>query len=214
MAKRAQQQLPFGPVRNSELFANHWLDSRLRDEPEWGTQRQAGKTCLESIAALWQRQGPTIQSGASEAEAEQSWIRHVLEAMGWCVLARVPIHNRVPDLSLFLDSETRDRAAGAGTIHPDYWKHPTIVADAKAWGVSLDRPTRGGGVREYPPEQIEWYVQRTGLDWGLLTNARLWRIIPRTLQPDQKRFQTYLEIDLPLMIQRWADAPCGRRGLA
>jgi len=204
MSRRAQQQLPFGPVRNSELFANHWLDRRLRDEPEWAAHRSAAEACLDAIAELWRHQGRTIQSGASEAEVEQSWIRPALEAMGWSVLARAPVHGRVPDLSLFLDGETRDRAASGGISHPDFWKHPHIVADAKAWGVSLDRPSRGGGMREYPPEQIEWYISRTGLSWGMLTNGRLWRLIPGALHSDQKRFQTYLEIDLPLMLDRWA----------
>ena len=77
-----------------------------------------------------------------------------------------------------------------------FWAHPVLVADAKAWHLSLDQPFRTGRSREYPPEQIEWYLTHSLLDYGILTNGRLWRLFPRELGPNKKRFQTYLEVDL------------------
>lgn len=62
--------------------------------------------------------------------------------------------------------------------------------------MSIDRPTRVGAKREYPPEQIEWYLDRSRCDYGILTNGRYWRLVPRVLGPSQPRFQTYLEVDL------------------
>jgi hypothetical protein len=63
-----------------------------------------------------------------------------------------------------------------------------------------------GSQREYPPEQIEWYLDRSRLDWGILTNGRLWRLVPRELDPQQRRFQTCLQADLPAILDAWAAA--------
>jgi hypothetical protein len=64
-------------------------------------------------------------------------------------------------IALFLSDEALNEALLAGRNNPDFWSHATAVADAKAWHVSLDRPTREGKRREYPPEQIEWYTPFT-----------------------------------------------------
>ena len=106
-----------------------------------------------------------------------------------------------PDYALFLHEQSLDAALRAGRTNPDFWRHATLVADAKAWHISLDRPTRVGKSREYPPEQIEWYVNRSLCDYGILTNGRLWRLVPRILGPSKPRFQTYLEVDLPRLLE-------------
>src|SRR6185503_6766477 len=59
-----------------------------------------------------------------------------------------------------------------------------------------------GNQREYPPQQIEWYLDRSHLDFAILTNGKLWRLIPRQCE---KRFQTYLEFDLPALLDEWTD---------
>ena len=64
-----------------------------------------------------------------------------------------------------------------------------MVADAKAWAISLDRKATIDAKREYPPEQIEWYLNNSQLDYAILTNGRLWRLVPRQHDPGQARFQ-------------------------
>jgi hypothetical protein len=86
---------------------------------------------------------------------------------------------------------------------PEFWSYPALVADSKAWHISLDRPISIGNRREYPPEQIEWYLDRSRLPYGILTNGRVWRLVPRELEPDQPRFQTYLEADLESILEAW-----------
>ncbi|MBX9584580.1 MAG: hypothetical protein K2X87_30120 [Gemmataceae bacterium] len=55
------------------------------------------------------------------------------------------------------------------------------AAVAKRWDVPLDKKVGAGGKREYPPEQIGWYLDRGRKDSGVLTNGRLWRLVPRAL---------------------------------
>jgi len=105
---------------------------------------------------------------------------------------------------LFMDDEALDAALARGHSAPRFWRHATVVADAKAWHVSLDRPTRTGSQREYPPEQIEWYLDRSRLNFGILTNGKLWRLVPRELGAGKPRFKTYLEVDLPRLLGQLA----------
>src|SRR5207249_9979296 len=100
-----------------------------------------------------------------------------------------------------------------GRKEPDFWKYPLALADAKAWHVTLDRPTIVGKNREYPPEQIEWYLDRSRLNFAILTNGKLWRLIPREYGPQQRRFQTYLECDLSAILDSWVKAPNVLSGL-
>ena len=89
---------------------------------------------------------------------------------------------------------------------PEFWKPAAVVADAKAWDVPLNRPTTVNNTREYPPQQIERYLDRSRLDFGILTNGWLWRLVPREHQPQQRRFQTYLECDLAGLLDEWLGA--------
>ncbi len=102
---------------------------------------------------------------------------------------------------MFLSDQDLTTAISAGRTNPRFWEHAAAVADAKAWHIGLDRPTRIGGTREYPPEQIEWYLNHSLRDFGILTNGRLWRLVPRVLGPTKPRFQTFLEVDLPALLE-------------
>lgn len=208
MARRppAEAPLPFSPVRNSELFANHWLESRLRDEPEWNEQRDNAGRCLEALAALWNSKRAILTPGIGEHTMEDEWVHPVLAALGWQFIYQTIIRTRKPDYALFLAAEEKAAAYSAGKQSPDFWKPARLVADAKVWDRRLDRPARSAGGQEYPPEQIEEYLRLTALDWGLLTNGRLWRLSPRALERSQPRFETYFEIDLPEALDRWLAA--------
>ncbi len=202
--RRGQPQhtplLPFGALRNSDLFSNHWLEHRLPLEPEWTELRTESDAALAKVADLWSQQRSRVEHYGREATLEQAFIQPLLIALGWQLHYQAPLQGRTPDYALFLDNTALDNALRCGPQTHDFWNHPAILADAKAWHVSLDRPTRVGSQREYPPEQIEWYLDRSRLPYAILTNGRLWRLIPRQLAPGKARFQTYLETDLPRLL--------------
>ncbi len=193
---RRQLALPLSPIRNSELFSNHWLNHRLPLEPEWLECRTSAAEALDSLLAIWRVQKGRVEQYGSEQSLEQAFIQPVLEALGWKLIYQTRLRGRKPDYAVFSNDEALDASLAAGRGSPEFWQYPIAVADAKAWHVSLDRPTIVGQQREYPPEQIEWYLNNSGLDYGVLTNGRQWRLIPRQHDPGQSRFQTYLECDL------------------
>lgn len=199
-----QLLLPLGPVRNSELFSNYWLTHRLELEPEWQEMIPRVERVLERLSALWSEQRSRVEKYGKEAPLEQAFIQPVLEALGWKIYYQAHIQGRKPDYALFASDEAYDEALSHGHAAESFWEAASVVADAKAWHVPLDKPSRVDGRKEYPPEQIEWYLSRTGVEWGILTNGHLWRLIPRVVPSGKPRFQTYLEIDLPALLEETA----------
>lgn len=203
MRKTYQHTLPFSAVRNSDFLSNHWLEKRLPHEPEWDTVQPAAATALGKLADLWTRQKNLVERYDDEAGLEHAFIQPVLETLGWTLKYQAFLQGRKPDYALFTAPDAHALAINAGRDNPDFWKHPTLLADAKAWHVSLDRPITSGSQREFPPQQIEWYLDRSSLDYAILTNGKLWRLIPRQRAAHQPRFQTFLECDLAALLTRY-----------
>jgi len=207
MARR-QLTLPFGPIINRNLLSNHWLEHRLRLEPEWAALRRTAEDLIGQLGLLWREQRERVAQYA-EANLEQAFIQPVLTRLGWRFLYQTSLRGRKPDYALFLEEADLDGALNAGRTNIEFWDRAVLVGDAKAWAANLDRPIRTENQREYPPEQIEWYIQRSGRQYGLLTNGRLWRLYPHNLSAHQSRFETYLECDLAALLDRWVEAGDG-----
>ena len=186
------------------MLSNHWLEHRLPLEPEWDELRNQARDAAEQLLDLWRVEKNRVEKYGNEAGLEEKFIQPVFEALGWSLKYQTFLRGGEPDYALFRDDEKLDAALDAGRTNEDFWSHATLVADAKAWHINLDRPSRVGARREYPPEQIERYLDRSRLDYGILTNGRLWRLVPRELGPNKPRFQTYLEVDLPYLLDMLA----------
>ena len=137
---------------------------------------------------------------------EHAFIQPIFEILGWPVIYQVFLERRKPDYALFINEAAKDLALRVDRTSADFWRYPAIVADAKAWDVPLNRPTITTSGREFPPEQIEWYCDKSRLDYGILTNGQVWRLVPRVYSPQQRRFQTNLECDLTKLLEEWRTA--------
>jgi type I restriction-modification system DNA methylase subunit len=193
----------FAAFNNSGLFSSHWLENRLNMEPEWEEQSDAAKHALESLGKLWKVQRKRVEKYGDEQGLEEAFIQPVLKELGWKLKYQTFLQGRKPDYALFLTEDSLERALDQDRTAPEFWEPVTVVADAKAWHVNLDRPSETKGQREFPPEQIEWYLDKSRKDWGILTNGKQWRLFPRDRAPQQKRFETYLEIDLSEILDRF-----------
>ena len=196
-----QMTLPLSPVRNIHFLSNHWLEHRLPLEPEWHEHADAAQLVLQRILSLWKKEKDRVEQYGDEAGLEEKFIQPVFKAIGWHLKYQPHLNNREPDYALFLCDDDLAAAISAGRTNPSFWEHAAAVADSKAWHINLDRPTRVGSAREYPPEQIEWYLNHSLRNFGILTNGRIWRLIPRVLGPINPRFQTFLEVDFPALME-------------
>ena len=184
---REQLKLPFGPLRNSNLFSNYWLENRLSLEPELAELRAEAQGVLKVLEDLWARQRDRVEKYANEPALEHAFIEPVLSALGWKLNYQPFLRYQRADYALFLDEDSLDSALKAGRQSPEFWKHATVVVEDKQWSANLDRPIGGGKARVYPPQQIEGYINESQLPFGILTNGRLWRLFPRKHDPDQPR---------------------------
>ncbi len=149
---RQQLKLPLGPIHNSNLFSNHWLEQRLPVEREWEELREEAEAVLDRLGKLWKQQRSRVEQYA-EPGLEQAFIQRILTELGWKFICQPYLRRRKPDYALFLREDSLDAALAAGRTEQTFWNHPTVVADAKAWSVNLDRPTRIDNEREYPPDR-------------------------------------------------------------
>ena len=159
MAK--QPLLPFSAIRNADFLSNHWLDKRLTLEPEWTALRPAANAALAQLAQLWDREKNLLPKYGDEAGMEEAFIQPVLDALGWKLKYQTFLQGRKPDYALFLSPQDHANAIHAGRDNPDFWKYPKLVADAKAWDVSLDRTIDTSFRRELTPQQLEDDLDRS-----------------------------------------------------
>src|SRR5439155_22568828 len=76
------------------------------------------------------------------------------------------------------------------------------VGDAKHWERRLDVTIKGRGGDPFsnknPSYQIAFYIQHSGLEWGILTNGRLWRLYHKDTAHKLDRFY---EVDLAELVR-------------
>ena len=201
----SQLRLQFGPAQNSGLFSTHWLLHRLQLEPEWKDLREVSNQTLNELAGLWKTERTRVEQYQNEQALEFGFIQPVLKLLGWIPNYQTFLQGRKPDYALFGSDSALNSALAIGGKSPEFWDHATILADAKAWNLSLDRRIASADRREFPPQQMEWYLDRSRLPFGILTNGKQWRLIPRERQPYQGRFDTYFEFRLCELLDRWLE---------
>jgi hypothetical protein len=205
-------ELPLGPsaYRNTALFSDHFLSTRLQEMPWFMRRRPASRDARTKILETVDRVRPEeALADASEGQCEEDIIRPILTLLGHSFLVRTSAQaaksKNFPDFALFRDDQDRDNAR-AEVADGDYSRVLAIV-EGKYWGRNLDRAEQSS--RDYltnanPSFQIVNYLILTGRRWGILTNGRLWRLYCRDSPQPLER---YYEVDLPsLLHQAGADA--------
>ena len=187
---------------NQGLFADNYLENRLDGLAEWRDEAGLG-VAFQAVKQLYQDKSAGL-ANANEPQTEHDFIQPVLdivwadESPGDCYQVQVIIPNlnghRQPDYALFRAGADRKRAeALKGTR--DYWSETACLGDAKAWGASLDK-TRAAD--ENPSAQIANYLYRAQVQWGILTNGRIWRLYE---QQKASAGGVFFEVDLEAIVQ-------------
>ena len=170
-------QLPLNPYHNQQLFSDYFLAELLPQRAEWRALVPAAAALLPQIAALY---SPDLAKG-NEAQLEIVWVQPILRLLGHTfevqAALKTPDGTKKPDYVLYRDEaaviahrgETLSDARLAAV-------QALAVGDAKAWGRSLDMTLKGSGdpfSNKNPSYQIAFYIQHSGLDWGILTKRLL-----------------------------------------
>lgn len=137
----------------------------------------------------------------NEAQTERDLIRPVLGLLGHeSFEVRAPLltpgGTKVPDYVLYRDEEALNANKGAILTGESLKGRAYAVGDAKYWDRPLDLSLKRKGdafTNRNPGFQISFYMQHSGVEWGILTNGRLWRLYHRD---SAHRLDTFYEVDL------------------
>lgn len=195
-------QLPLTalPHRNNQLFSDHYLNTLLPSLPEWSQLLSQAQPIYAKLQQIYASRGKL-----NEAQTEQTLIMPTLQELGhiFGVQSSLRVGTTVqrPDY-IFYASQT-DKSNNSGIVLDDtrLKRAAYAVGDAKAWDVQLDKTTKKTGSQKQnntnPSYQIDTYIRYSGLDWGILTNGRLWRLYHRSSSLYLNR---YYEVDLPALL--------------
>jgi len=199
----SEQQLPLTrpPHGNQRLFSDHYLDEILPALPGWQMLASAAKPALQQIAAIFARFKPS----ANEAQTEQDLVRPVLASLGHTFEVQAPLATphgaKKPDYVFYGNQAALDANKGV-TLDESRLGAAFAVGDAKHWDRPLDASAKGKASDPLewaaPSFQIAFYVQHSGVPWGILTNGRLWRLYHRDTA---HKLDRYYQVDLKALVE-------------
>jgi hypothetical protein len=188
------------PQRNQHLFTDYYLNTLLPRREDWQALVEPARPVMQRVAAIIAAYRPS----PNEAQLERELVRPVLEALGHTfevqAALRTPDGAKRPDYVFYRDQAALDANKGETLTDALLQAGGLAVGDAKAWDRPLDIAQRGSAdpfSNKNPSYQIGFYIQHSGVEWGILTNGRLWRLYHRDTAHKQDRFY---EVDLPALI--------------
>lgn len=169
----------------------------LSEYPEWELDDEI-EAARDEIEDLYEKRESILTDELSEAETQYEWISYVLRALDFCfsVVELTPegtkeLNDR-PDFTLFASADAFSAARERrGTA--DFFDNALAVMRGVAWGESLDMVEDEEG-REYNPAMdVDRFIRDTGVEWGILTNGRIWRLYHKA---SAGLMDTFYEVDL------------------
>ena len=183
---------------NHGLFADHYLDEVLPTRPRWENLREDAAPVRDEVTRIFAAYVPSTDEAQTEAEL----IRPILTALGHTfeVQPRLQVPGNIhrPDYVLYRDRDAKNANKNKVLDKSLLQDRGLAVADAKYWDRPLDSRLKDSEGNQHPAFQIYWYVLHSGVDWGILTNGRRWRLVHRDTA---ERLDVYYEVDLPEIIR-------------
>jgi hypothetical protein len=181
------------------LFTSDFLKEGIGHTPGWNDAEHDFIDFRRALAPIFA--SPSALGSLNEAQTEDEVILPVLSALGWTHWLRQTNTSQkgrqdVPDFLLFSSDESK-RAARAERQDEKRYRHGKLIVEAKRWERPLDRgDALDSGT---PSSQMLRYLSRVetvsdrSIEWGILTNGRLWRLY---WQRARSRSEEFLQFDL------------------
>ena len=191
------------PHHNQQLFSDHYLDVILPGpaRPDWNALTIEAEPVLRDLQQIIAGYTPA----GKEAQAEDDLIKPVLRRLGHTFEVQpspaTPDGSKTPDYLFYRDSAALVENKGKKLNDALLAGRAFAVGDAKYWDRPLDislKTTSGDTfTNKNPSYQIAFYMQHSGLEWGILTNGRLWRLYHKDTAHKLDRFY---EVNLPELL--------------
>ncbi|MCI0729255.1 MAG: N-6 DNA methylase [Chloroflexi bacterium] len=193
------------PHNNQYLFSDHYLAHLLPADPRWAAARPEAEDFLRWLQGHYAAERGQL-AGYKESQLEANWFEPILRRLGHTFERQASVPGlgagiKVPDYVFFPDEAARQAAVRAQKTE-EYAAGALAVGEVKAWDTPLGKKLKAGGPsfdNQNPSYQVDYYLKATGLDWGILSNGRHWRLVQRE---SSQRLTIYYEVDLVELLQR------------
>lgn len=184
------------------LFSEYYLTRRLPLCPEWGEDIAAPLVELQQLYQNKQAILPTL----NEAQTESEFIQPTLEILGFAYIPQIKTRRggraERPDYALFAQETTKVAAYPYQSNEAAFYDRVMAIAEAKYWERPLSKVSPNDNRDIFkntnPSFQIVNYLTGTGVDWGILTNGRLWRLYYRQASSTATEFY---QVDLVALLE-------------
>ncbi|MFX0063487.1 MAG: Eco57I restriction-modification methylase domain-containing protein [Candidatus Hermodarchaeota archaeon] len=190
-------------ILSGSLFSLYYLIEQLPKTKYWDKCLEKADNVKMEIADLYESM-KTLLSSLNASQIELQFIRPLLKLLGFefddqpPVLACSNINNKTY-YTLFLckkDKETAISLKSQKTSN-NYFKLVTILCTVEQPDKNFDK-----GKKRVSSILTRQYLRNTGVNWGILTNGRLWRLYFRE---SSYSFNLYYQIDLLNLLQSKLD---------
>ena len=187
---------------NKPLFSQHYLDHRIQECSEWQLDIVDKFEALKKLYLSKKDLLPKL----SEAQTEAEFIQPVLNILGFSNIPQVTTRGKGraerPDYALFTSEGDRDIAYPLQANETAFYARVSAIAEAKYWERALSKASANDQRDIYknanPSFQITNYLTGTGVDWGILTNGREWRLYYRLASSTATEFY---QVDLVELLE-------------
>jgi hypothetical protein len=182
---------------NQHLFSDHYLNESLPARLHWQALADQARPVMEEIAALLSG----FNRSSNERQTEENLVMPVLRLLGHTFEVQpslnTPDGTKAPDYVLYRDAESREANRGNALTDQLPRQGGIAVGDAKRWARSLDTAVKqkdgDAFSNKNPSFQIYFYMQHSGVTWGILTNGKQWRLYHRDTA---HKLDHFYEVDL------------------
>jgi hypothetical protein len=194
--------MPDRQTNNKPLFSQHYLDHRIQECAGWKLD-MADK--FESLKKLYLSKKELLPK-LSEAQTEAEFIQPVLNILGFSNIPQVTTRGKGraerPDYALFTSECDRNIAYPLLDQETTFYARVIAIAEAKYWERALSKASANDQRDIYknanPSFQITNYLTGTGVNWGILTNGREWRLYYRLASSTATEFY---QVDLVELLE-------------
>lgn len=181
-------------VNEGELFSEERLQE-LDTYEEWDSEEV--EEARQKLEELYEKREAQLDEGLEEMETRYFWISYALRALGfsYSVAELTPDFSEDvdfrPDFTLFATPDEL-RSAIPHRGERDFFVPALGIMRAIGWEDSIDEYESEGETYNVAYE-VDGLVRSTGVQWGIATNGRKWRLFHRD---SVGLLDTYYEVDL------------------
>lgn len=190
------------PHNNQQLFSDHYLDHILPQRQDWQALTVEAEPVMAEISTLFKKYIPT----RNEAQTQYYFVKPVLETLGHTLevqpTLRTPEGIKILDYVFYYDLDALYANRGEKLTKELLHLKAFAIGEAKYWNCPLDKIIKSKPddicTEKNPSYRISRCIRYTGLDWGILTNGRLWRLYHKDTA---YLLHHFYEIDLPALLE-------------